>query len=286
METPEEIEGLRKYLFAVAYNILGAVADAEDIVQDAFADFFSTNRDGVRNTKWYLARITANKAIDRLNELKKQRAIYPGTWLPEPYHQSGENDSDKDIMNLQVLKALEELNPIERAVFVLREAFHFPFSELAAMCNTNEANCRKLLSRAKQKMSAAKTPAAAPGAQVKSLIEVFLQAVVQEDTEALTAILKKDIVMYSDAGGKAAAALKPLFGFDKVAKFMIGISKVGKDTFTGLDMIQVNGQLAALISTDKGPDTLMAFSINEGQIEELYIIRNPDKIISLGVVTK
>src|SRR5687768_13810882 len=118
METREEIEGLRKYLFAVAYNILGAVAEAEDIVQDAFADFFSINRSDVRNTKWYLARITANKAIDRLNELKKQRAIYPGTWLPEPYHQSGkEDDADKDIMSLPVLKALEDLNPIERAVF-------------------------------------------------------------------------------------------------------------------------------------------------------------------------
>lgn len=273
-------EQYRPYLFTVAYNILGEVQEAEDIVQEAFAYYLTLKEEQVHNQKSYLSRVVANKAIDRLKELKKQRESYPGIWLPEPFvHQdTASKAAEKDIMSFEALSALESLNPVERAVFVLREAFSFPFSELALICNTTEANCRQILSRTKKKISNPKSSSAYPDEQLVSLIQTFLQAVVEEDTQTLTSLLKEDIVLYSDGGGKAAAAVNPLWGQTIVSQFLIGIARKNKNRALNISFIRVNQQPAVLLSTAEGPESLISFAGDGRNFSRIFIIRNPDKL--------
>lgn len=286
MET--ELEKYRPYLFTVAYNILGEVQEGEDMVQEAFAHYLALREDQVHNLKSYLSRVVANKSIDRLKELKKQRESYPGVWLPEPFlHQSSPSSaSEKDVMSFEVLSALESLNPVERAVFVLREAFNFPYAELALICKTTEANCRQILSRTKQKISRQKRSAALPDEQLVSLMQTFLQAVVEEDTATLARLLEEDVVLYSDGGGKAAAAVNPLWGRAIVGKFLIGIARKNKDRPLRLSFVLVNQQPAALLSTDQGPESLISFAGDGRSFRRIFIIRNPDKLFFQKPVTK
>lgn len=280
MHMTESPETYRPYLFSVAYNILGEVQEAEDIVQEAFLYFISLKDDHVSNVKSYLTRVVANKAIDRLKELKKQREIYPGTWLPEPFiHQTIEyQNSEKDILSFEVLSALENLNPVERAVFVLREAFDFPFSELAAICNTTETNCRKILSRTRQKIIKPQGHHASSNEQLVSLMQTFLQAIVEEDTASLANLLKEDIILFSDGGGKASAALHPLAGIEVVSKFLIGINRKNKDLNLSLSFILVNKKPAVLLSSEKGPESLITFAEEGHAFRQIFIVRNPDKL--------
>lgn len=275
-------EKYRPYLFSVAYNILGQVEEAEDIVQEAFVYYLSLPADRVQNIKSYLCRVVANKSIDRLKDLKKQRESYPGTWLPEPYiHNNGaaDNSAEKDILSIEALNALECLNPVERAVFVLREAFGLPYSELASICDTSEANCRKILSRSRQKISTSNSPQPVKNEELMPLMEAFLKAVAEEDTTTLTRLLKEDIVLYSDGGGRVAAALNPVSGSYFVSRFLAGIAKKRKDEQITWSVVLVNRQPAILLSSPLGPDSLISFAIKDSLISGLYIIRNPEKLL-------
>ncbi|HYF71010.1 MAG TPA: sigma-70 family RNA polymerase sigma factor [Ohtaekwangia sp.] len=279
----EQLEPLRKYLFTVAYNILGEVEEAKDVVHDAYAYFLSLEEGHVKNVKSYLTRVVANKAIDKLNDLKKKRENYPGTWLPEPYvHNPFQDDPfEAGIMNYDVLSRLEILNPVERAVFVLREGFDFPFSELAILCNATEINCRKILSRAREKvkMNKALFNNNNKNEKLLRLIEVFLKSVDEENLKKLTDILREDIILYSDSGGKVPAAINPIFGYVNVAKFMIGIARKYKSQDVQISIIQVNGQEAVLISLHTLPETLIIFSEEGGKLQQIQVIRNPDKLL-------
>lgn len=281
-------ETYRPYLFSVAYNILGEVQEAEDIVQEAFAYYLSIPKNKVQNLKAYLCRVVANKSIDRLKELKRQRENYPGVWLPEPYVQpfSAVPTSEKDIMNYEVLSALESLNPVERAVFVLREAFDFSYADIASICDTSEVNCRKILSRSRGKITNRKKDSSAQNEQLVPLMEAFLQAIVEEDTTVLTQLLKEDIVLYSDGGGKVAAALNPLWGQSVVCKFLIGIARKKKDQSITHSVVMVNQKPAILLSSPQGPDSLLTFAGDGQHFDQIFIIRNPDKLSFSPAVTK
>lgn len=274
------LDQYRPYLFTVAYNILGEVQEAEDIVQEAFAYYLTLEKEQVQNLKSYLCRVVANKSIDRLKALKKLRESYPGVWLPEPFvHQDpASKASEQDILSLEALSALEKLNPVERAIFVLREAFDFPFSELALICDTTEANCRKILSRTRQKVSSPQNTKPLPDEQLVSLMQTFLQAVVEEDTATLTRLLREDIVLYSDGGGKAVAALNPLWGKEIVSKFLIGIGRQNKNRSLTLSFVQVNQKPAVLLSNSRGPESLISFAGDGSHFNKIFIIRNPDKL--------
>lgn len=281
----EQLEPLRKYLFTIAYNILGEVEGAKDVVHDAYAYFLSLEESHVKNVKSYLTRVVANKAIDKLNNLKKERETYPGTWLPEPYVSTSfqEEPFEAGIMNYDVLSRLEILNPVERAVFVLREAFDFPFSELAVLCDTTEINCRKILSRARQKVKMNKALLNSNknnnSEKLLRLIEIFLKSVEEENLERLTDILKEDIILYSDSGGKVPAAINPIFGNVNVAKFMIGIARKYNPQDVQISIIHVNGQQAILISLHTLPETLIIFSAEGEKLQQIQVIRNPDKLL-------
>ena len=280
----------RPYLFSVAYNILGEIQEAEDLVQDTFADVLSSELSGIKKIKPYLTRIVANKAIDRLQALKKQREHYPGTWLPEPLittaegaqlEPSAERASLEGVLQYEVLHALHLLNPIERAAFVLRKAFDYPYGELSLICNTSEANCRQLVRRARQKVAEeVKTSRQQAKTQqpLQQLMEIFLQSCLEGNPEKLAQFLKKDVVLYSDGGGKVAAALNVLYGNHVVSKFLIGVSQKNLHHL-GYQIVDVNNAPAVLFSINGVPDSLLYIRKEEELLSHIFIVRNPDKII-------
>ncbi|AHM61336.1 RNA polymerase, sigma-24 subunit, ECF subfamily protein [Flammeovirgaceae bacterium 311] len=272
----------RPYLFSVAYNILGEIQEAEDLVQDAFVEVLKMERGEVKNIKPYLTRVVANKSIDRLHALKKQRELYPGTWLPEPLITPTEGSHQEGILQYEVLHALDQLNPTERAAFVLRTAFDYPYQELAQICNTSEANCRQLVSRSRQKVAdEVKTspPHTADQQPLQQLMEAFLQSCAEGNPEQLTRLLKKDIALYSDGGGKAAAALNVLYGHEVVSKFLIGVTRKKLEQQLTLQQLKVNNLPAVLFSVNGVPDSLLYINRDGSLLSQIFIMRNPDKII-------
>ncbi len=154
MNLTDQYTTLKPFLFAIAYNMTGQVQEAEDIVQDAFTDVLIKQPEAVRNPKSFLTRIVMNKAIDRLGVLKKERAHYPALWLPEPYITQRHGHDSTDILSYAFLHLLEALNPLERAVFILREAFDHSYEDIAELCGITVENCRQVLHRAKSKVTA------------------------------------------------------------------------------------------------------------------------------------
>ncbi|SDK71708.1 RNA polymerase sigma-70 factor, ECF subfamily [Catalinimonas alkaloidigena] len=287
MVLAEEFTRYRPYLFAVAYHILGEVQEAEDVLQDVVTACLEAPTKPIQHPKAYLTRMVANQSIDRLKVLKKQRAVYTGTWLPEPLITPERSDgiASEGILSYEVLHALENLTPTERAVFVLREAFDYPYREMASWLNTTEANCRQLLRRARQKIAVRPT-APAPSSGLETLMRAFLHACQEQNLEALLQLLHEDVAMYSDGGGKVSAAVHPVLGRRSVGKFFLGLARKGLATIPVV--VDVNGQTGFLYTAADGtPATLVLVALEHHAVKRFFIVRNPDKLkILLQSVTK
>lgn len=276
----QQLVTLRPYLFKIAYNMMGMVEEAEDIVQDVYEKWLKTNRPEVENLKMYLARMVVNQSINRLNEVKAVRETYIGFWLPEPYITLDVNPEMPSV-DYGLMMLLERLNPLERAVFILRESFSEKYDTIAGLTEQSEDNCRQLLHRARAKMhSVAAKPVDTD--KHRTLTEAFLSALHQQDRSALEDILLHDIELYNDGGGKRAAALKPLFGLDKVVKFLIGVTKQGADkgdTYTYQPGF-FNGHPAALLYHEVTGelDSALCVNFDDNGISRILFIRNPDKL--------
>ncbi|KAA0992272.1 sigma-70 family RNA polymerase sigma factor [Dyadobacter aurulentus] len=270
----------KSYLFSVAYNILGQIQEAEDVVQDCFEDILSTPDREVQNEKAYLTRVVANKSIDRLKKLKKEREQYPGTWLPEPYLQTelpAADEEKTDILSYGLMSLIEQLNPVERAVFVLREAFDYSYASLAEIVQTSETNCRKILSRARVKLRS-EPLRQTNGKSHRELLDAFLRAHQQGDIKSLASLLKKDVIIYSDGGGKASAALKPVTGADNVMQLLEAISGMESVQAQTVQILRVNGRLGLVFFSGQKPETIFCFEVDKMAFSKMYIIRNPDKM--------
>ncbi|AUD05929.1 sigma factor-like helix-turn-helix DNA-binding protein [Spirosoma pollinicola] len=272
-----EILHLRPYLFRIAYAMLGMIQEAEDIVQDVYEKWLSVDR--VQNAKAYLGRMTVNKSINRLEELKKQREIYPGPWLPEPYITL---EAEQPLtLEYGLLFLVEQLNPIERAVFILRESFSQDYRSIAELTGLSADNCRQLLHRAREKLAGRKPQPVEPVTH-GALTEAFLVALHRQDRDALNQLLRSDIELFSDGGGKRAAGLKPLFGLQKVLKFLLGVMQLPANQ--GNDFIHrpafVNGQPGSLIFEGQTGelDSMTYIGWDANQITRLLYVRNPDKL--------
>ena len=274
----------RPYLFSVAYHILGEIPEAEDIVQDSLEVWLRRPSDEVRNVKSYLTRVVANKAIDRLKERQKQQANYPGYWLPEPFVTSEEEirgAASPDLLSYAMMHLLEQLNPAERAVFILREAYDYPYNDLAELLDLSPANCRQLLSRARKKIRPVEALPVVAGEDHQEVLEAFLRARKEDNPDALARLLKEDVILYSDGGGKRVAAMVPLVGADTVLKFLVGVARKTPSHAITPRGVQINGQPGILLSLNGQPDTLIALETEGAGIRRLFLVRNPDKIFSL-----
>ena len=221
----------RPLLFSIAYNMLGSVMDAEDIVQDAFLRWQNARAE-VESPKAYLSSIVTRLCINHLSSAKVQREEYFGPWLPEPLLTDAATPEHltalSDTLSMAFLLVLEHLSPNERAVFLLRNVFEYEYPEIGRILDRSEASCRQLASRASRRIRAERPhfeQAKPPMAEQQALTEQFLQACLAGDLDSVMALLHQDVVSRSDGGGKASAATKPLYGSLKVAKFMMGLAR-------------------------------------------------------------
>jgi len=214
---------LRPYLFAIAYRMLGSVADAEDVVQEAFLRYQEAEVDA-ESPKAYLATVTTRLAIDQLRSARARREVYPGEWLPEPIvdDEATRHAETADSLSLTFLHLLEKLSPIERAVFLLREVFDHPYDEVARIVGKSPANCRQILVRAHAHVQEGRKRFDVSREERDEVAGRFLDAWENGDTDALIEVLAPDVTLYGDGGGKAPALPVPLVGALRVAKALIG----------------------------------------------------------------
>ena len=266
----------RPKLFAVAYKMTKSVADAEDIVQDLFLRYAEHPPEGIRNTEAYWVKAVMNRSLDRLE--KKKREVYTGIDLPEPlFAKQFEPVRDYDV-SYALLLLLQTLNPQERAVFLLHETLDYTYPEIAEALDLREDHCRQLLHRAKEKVAAGK-PRNRPSPEERAaLLDAFVKGV-GSDMRLLVDYLKEDIVIYSDGGGKVAAALKPIEGREKCLLFMQGLYLKFGHTFY-MEPAVVNGEIGIVLRQNGtgAVDTVMLPDFDGGEIANFYFIRNPDKL--------
>ncbi|MFF3914431.1 RNA polymerase sigma-70 factor [Streptomyces sp. NPDC001852] len=279
----------RPLLMGVAYRMLGRVADAEDVVQDAWLRWSRAERAEVREPRAYLVRITTRLAIDRLRQVQTRLEAYVGPWLPEPYlTEFGDAAPDAadhavlaDSVSLALLVVLESLSPLERAVFVLREAFSYPYAEIAALLDRGEPAVRQLAGRARRHVGERRPRYEVDPGQRRELTERFLAAAAGGDLEGLMSLLAPDVRLVGDSGGKAKAPLRILHTADKVGRFLVAVAP---QSAAGLSyrFLEANGGPALLLLSDGKPESLVQVDVADGRVATVYIVRNPDKLRHLA----
>jgi RNA polymerase sigma-70 factor (ECF subfamily) len=285
----EVFEEHRPVLMGVAYRMLGRVADAEDVVQDAWLRWAQADRDEVREPRAYLVRVATRLAIDRLRQAQTRREAYVGPWLPEPLvtdfgptvPDTAEAAVLAESVSLAVLVVLESLSPLERAVFVLREAFGFPFAEIATTLERSESAVRQLAGRARKHVDERRPRFDVDPVEQRDLTERFLAAATGGDLEGLMTILAPDARLVGDSGGKSKAPLRVIESADKVGRFLLGAAKGGGAGFT-FRIVELNGGPAVLALVDGKPDSVFQVDVADGHVQCVYIVRNPDKLVSLA----
>ncbi len=281
----EAFQYYRDLLFAVAYRMLGTVTDAEDTVQDAWLRWSSAPRDNVAEPKAYLVRIVTNIALDRLRSAKARREAYVGPWLPEPLLTAPDVADRAELaesVSMAMLVVLESLTPEERAVFVLREVFGFRHAEIAESIGRSEASVRQLAHRAREHVLARRPRYEVDSGQQREVTQRFLAAAMGGDLDDLMAVLAPDVVLVSDGGGKAQAALHPIMGAAKVARFLRGIS--GRP-YMGIDpsdiaaeTMPINGGTGMLFTAQGRILAAVTVAAADNQITAIQVVANPDKL--------
>lgn len=272
----------RPTLFSIAYRMTGEVMISEDIVQDVLLNWVNRSSEGVQDAKAYLAKSVTNASLNHLAQVKRQREAYKGLWLPEPVL-TGQYAVDAKLdISYGFMLLLEKLSPMERAVFLLKESFDVTYPELADLFDTTEANTRQLYHRAKEKVSGTNRRFTIDPQQQQALLAAFAKGSETGDIDTLIKLLKSDAVLYSDGGGKAVAALKPLFGRAVIGQFLYSIHAKYGDQLN-LRLALVNGEIALLFNEKDSPQlsTVMVLEMDETGISSLYSIRNPDKLAHL-----
>jgi RNA polymerase sigma-70 factor (ECF subfamily) len=281
----------RRLLFTVAYQMLGSVADAEDAVQDAWLRWSAADRGDVEDPKAYLVRIVSRLALDRLGSASARRESYVGPWLPEPLvtgsaPDPGETAELAEQVSLALLVVLETLSPLERAVFVLREAFGLPVAEVARAVGRSEAAVRQLAHRAREHVDARRPRFDPDRSTAREVTERFLDAVAGGDMESLMAVLSPGVVLVSDGGGVAGAARRPIEGADKVARFLLGVAAKGL-AIPGLEarLTEVNGAPGLAAWLDGTPFMALSPVVAGDRIDRVLVVVNPAKLAGLGPAT-
>jgi RNA polymerase sigma-70 factor (ECF subfamily) len=270
-------------LFSIAYRMTGSVMEAEDAVQEAYLRWQQASEDEVRSPSAYLSTVVTRLCIDRLRSARVRREQYVGPWLPEPVlgeqaQEIGSKAELEDTLSMAFLVLLESLTPVERAVFLLREVFDYEYAEIASLIGKSEANCRQISRRARQSVAARRPRFESSPQQEERLLEGFLEASLAGDMESLLALLSEDVTLYSDGGGKTRAALRPIFGADKVARFLSGILTNIPPDFA-VRQTRVNGRPGLVgYFGDGSPQSVVSIEVAGGSIQAIRLVVNPEKL--------
>ncbi len=289
MTRDEEFEELRPLLFAIAYRILGSVAEAEDAVQETWLRFESSATVPT-STKAFLSAVVTRVAIDVLRSARVRRETYVGQWFPEPlltdpYEDPARSAELADSVSMAALLLLERLSPLERAVFVLRDVFAFGFPEIAAAVDRSEAACRQLAVRARRHMEVGRPRFEADRREREELAARFFDALRDGDVGGLRELLAADVQMVGDGGGKAPALARSVIGADKVARVLAVNFPLLSSVEASLERRELNGQPGAILRDRDGKvvGTLM-LDVLDGRIQTIRSVVNPDKLGHVGPV--
>ncbi|WP_034090589.1 RNA polymerase sigma-70 factor [Streptacidiphilus albus] len=278
----------RRLLFATAYRMLGTVADAEDVLQDAWLKWAGVDRGTVVHPKSYLVRTVTNLSLNRLTSARATRESYVGPWLPEPLLTApdvAEEAETADSVSLAMLVVLESLSPIERAVFVLREVFGYSHAEIAEVLDRSEAAVRQTAHRAKAQVQARRPRYDTDDAERRQVTEKFLAACAGGDLNEVMALLAPDVTAWSDGGGKVTAARRPLYGADHVARWLLGVLAKPGVRDHAVEFTKVNGQSGVLFGLADQPTGVLVLDLADGRIQGLRLQLNPDKLRAVAPPT-
>ncbi|MBR8741870.1 RNA polymerase sigma factor SigJ [Nocardiopsis sp. MG754419] len=298
MTTTEVFEEHRSLLNGVAYRVLGSANDTEDVVQEAWLRWSGIDPTGIDDPRAYLVTVVSRLAIDRLRRAGSRRESYVGEWLPEPVSDlpgGAERAELADSVEFALLVVLETLSPLERAVFVLHEAFQLPYAEIARVIGRGEAATRQLAKRARDHVRDRRPRFEADRAERRRMTERFLRACLEGDLEGLTGLLATDATLVADSGGKARAPMRVLHSARKVGRFLTAVAEernvtrflasAGIDAVDELDVriTEVNGGPSVVASVAGGPVIVLSLDVFEGRIQHVYLLVNPDKLSRLRV---
>ena len=289
--TDNMFDELRPWMFSIAYRMLGSASDAEDIIQDTWFRFQRTDRALIRSPKAFATTTVTRLCLDRLKSARATREEYVGTWLPEPVLTSEMEGPDTvlqraESITLAFLVLLEQLSPEQRAVFLLKEVFGQEHSAVAQALGLTVEHSRQLLRRAKAQLAAREPRLTGTADSRRAIAERFARVFAAGDEQALTALLARDIGLWSDGGGKATAARRPLIGRDDVLRLLIGLHRtadaVGYRSDVSLRIEDVNAEPALLVYLAGRLDAVFVFSITSDVVDAIRIVRNPEKLARLG----
>jgi RNA polymerase sigma-70 factor (ECF subfamily) len=276
-------EAHRRHLLGLAYRMLGSLAEAEDAVQEAYLRWHAADRTKVENPRAFLSTTVTRLCLDQLKSARVQRESYVGPWLPEPVLDTAALDAETSSdyahdLSVALMLTLERLSPLERAAFLLHDVFDVEFAEIAQNLGRSEAACRQLAARGRAHVQAAR-PRFSPSAEEGTrLAEAFRLATRSGDAAGMVRLLAADAVLYTDGGGKRIAALNPIHGSDKIARFFAGvIKKTHADGWRVRDA-HINGDPGFVFADPEGALQTIAFDIADGRIAAIYLMVNPDKL--------
>jgi RNA polymerase sigma factor (sigma-70 family) len=293
--SPSAITGERYALISLAYRMLGSLAEAEDAVQEAYARWYAMTREQqqvIDSPGAWLTKVTGRVCLDLLGSARVRRERYVGEWLPEPLPDHAEwisepagsiggDPADRvtldESVSMAFLVVLDSMTPAERVAFVLHDVFGYPFADVAEIVGRTPAASRKLASSARQRIHAARPPAG-PSAHQAVIVRDFKQAWEAGDISALVRLLDPDAVMTTDGGGRVAAALRPIEGREKLARYAFGMAA----KVSGMTILErnVNGQPGLVVQQDGATVTVLAFTVTAGRITRIWAVRNPEKLRS------
>lgn len=270
----------RNLLFTVAYEMMGSVADAEDILQEVWLRWVRVDLPQVRDERAFLVRITTRLSLDRLRQLKRRREAYVGPWLPEPLLTTPDVAEDVELaesVSMAIMLVLETLSPTERAVFVLREAFDVGYDEIAVAVGKTPTAVRQIAYRARCHVQARRPRQVVSSGQAEAVVASFQHSFQTGDFERLLEILAPDVVMVADGGGIKQAALRPVIGAEKVVRMVVGSLGRASIALTA-EPAAINGNPALLLCVDGELDGVLAMRVEGSHVTGLYYVRNPEKL--------
>jgi RNA polymerase sigma-70 factor (ECF subfamily) len=288
----ESYEDLRPLLFSIAYRMLGSVAEAEDIVQEAFLRYHRAllEHDAeIESPKAYLSAVTTRLAIDHLRSARVRKERYVGEWLPEPLltdesaPDAARQAEEADSLSMAFLLLLERLSPVERAVFLLHDVFDYGYDEVADIVGKNEDNCRQLAVRARRHVDEHKPRFEASRQQRERLAARFFDAIEEGDMEGLIELLAADVVVVGDNGGTSPSWPRPIFGRDRVSRLLLGLGRHARDLGTTVRRSEINGQPGAMFLDSSGHLMyVVTIDVADGVVQTVRSVINPDKLRHLG----
>ncbi len=282
----ESFETYRPYLFSIAYRMLGSAMDAEDMVQETYVRYQTAKPESIHSLKAYLSTILTRLCMDQLDLARRKRELYVGPWLPEPIRTATTTDAAdpekrvemEESISLAFLVLLEQLQPFERAVFLLREVFEYEFAEIATMLGKSEAACRRSFSRAKLHLREHRPRFPASRQMQQQLLDSYAQAVETGEMQTLMSLLSEDVTLWTDSGGKIrTAAFRPITGRNAVARFSVGTRRFRPPDYHA-EKAEINGQPAMLLFSGDRVFSVLTIDVEAGQIQAIRIIANPEKL--------